>query len=208
MGGKTTIFALLERLYEPNKGKIFFDNKLISEYKLQEWRKHIGYVTQESPIIDGTILDNILYGTKGDFTKEQIDSVLEKTYLKREIEDFSKGIHTEVGEKGMRLSAGQRQRIAIARVILRDPKLLLLDEATSNLDSHSEEVVKKTLDNLMREKTSLVIAHRLSTILSADNIIILEDGRISGSGTHKDLYEMHPLYRRLVDLQFDLSEVK
>ncbi|MED4524861.1 ABC transporter ATP-binding protein [Bacillus velezensis] len=206
--GKTTIFSLLERLYEPKNGGIFLNNKLISEYELQEWRKQIGYVTQETPIIDGTILDNILYGTKGDFTKEQIDSVLERTYLKKDVGGFSKGIHTEVGEKGMKLSAGQRQRIAIARVILRDPKLLLLDEATSNLDSHSEEIIKKTLDYLMGEKTSLVIAHRLSTILTADNIIILENGRVSGSGTHKDLYEMHPLYKRLVDLQFDLSEVK
>lgn len=199
--GKTTIFSLLERFYSPTEGSIQIGETNIAEISLMDWRKAIGYVSQESPIMSGTIKDNICYGLQRDVSDEEVRDAAALANAARFIEQLSNGYETEVGERGIKLSGGQRQRIAIARALLRNPKLLLLDEATSNLDSESEVLVQHALKNLMAGRTTLIIAHRLSTVIEADNIIVVQDGSITGKGTHQSLMETHGLYQKLVNQQ-------
>lgn len=196
--GKTTIFSLLERFYEPTQGKIVLGDTSIEEIPLEKWREGIGYVLQESPVMSGTIRSNLIYGLPRQVTDEQIVEAARLANAASFIESMPDGYETEIGERGINLSGGQRQRIAIARALLRDPKLLLLDEATSNLDSESEALVQEALANLMRGRTTLIIAHRLSTVIGADHIIFLEKGVITGQGTHAELMEQHELYRKFV----------
>lgn len=196
--GKTTIFSLLERFYEPTQGKIVLGDTSIEEIPLEKWREGIGYVLQESPVMSGTIRSNLIYGLPRQVTDEQIVEAARLANAASFIESMPDGYETEIGERGINLSGGQRQRIAIARALLRDPKLLLLDEATSNLDSESEALVQEALANLMRGRTTLIIAHRLSTVIGADHIIFLEKGVITGQGTHVELMEQHELYRKFV----------
>ncbi|MCT6925543.1 ABC transporter ATP-binding protein [Metasolibacillus sp.] len=194
-GGKTTIFSLLERFYEPTNGRISFNNKPISTFNLQAWRSNIGYVSQESPLLSGTIADNIMYGMKQQPSEEQLRAAAEAANALQFIEELPEGFATEVGERGMKLSGGQRQRIAIARALLHNPQILLLDEATSNLDSGSEIYVQEALQRLMHGRTTFIIAHRLATILHADTILFIEKGQITGQGTHEELLARHELYR-------------
>ncbi|WP_425484599.1 ABC transporter ATP-binding protein [Kroppenstedtia pulmonis] len=203
--GKTTLFSLLERFYLPSQGDIQVGDVSISEIPLNVWRRQLGYVSQESPVISGTIRDNIIYGVEEDVTEEEIYKAAEMAYAAPFIKELPHGYDTDVGERGVKLSGGQRQRIAIARALLRNPKILLLDEATSSLDSTSEYYVQKALGNLMQGRTSLVIAHRLSTVIHADQIVVLEKGKVTGTGTHDFLYREHNLYRRLADQQFASS---
>ncbi len=200
--GKTTLFALLEQFYQPTSGEILFGDTNIRDFSLASWRSLIGYVSQESPIMAGTIRDNIIYGLEVVPSDEEIERAVRLANADEFIKRLPKGLDTEVGERGVKLSGGQRQRIAIARALIKDPKILLLDEATSNLDSASEQLVQHALNRLMAGRTTLVIAHRLSTIKDADQIIVLEKGEITGIGTHEELLEKHPLYRELAERQF------
>ncbi|MED1439111.1 ABC transporter ATP-binding protein [Aeribacillus composti] len=199
--GKTTIFSLIERFYQPTNGAIKLGNTDIREFPLFEWRQQIGYVSQESPIMSGTIRENICYGLNRTVSEEEVRKAAQLANVDEFIEQMQDGYETEVGERGIKLSGGQRQRIAIARALLRNPKILLLDEATSNLDSNSEQKVQNALLHLMKNRTTFVIAHRLSTIINADLIIVLENGKITGQGTHDELLQSHPLYQKLVSQQ-------
>ncbi|MDM5356679.1 ABC transporter ATP-binding protein [Peribacillus sp. ACCC06369] len=205
--GKTTLFSLFERFYKPQQGSISIGGKSINDFTLLSWRSQIGYVSQESPIVSGTIRDNICYGIDRDITDEELNQVAKMAYADQFISELPNGYDTEVGERGMKLSGGQRQRIAIARAFLRNPKILMLDEATSSLDSKSEKVVQQALNELMKGRTTIVIAHRLSTVVGSDQIIFLEKGKITGSGTHKELYKTHSLYREFAEQQLNKLEL-
>jgi len=204
--GKTTLFSLIEQFYQPMKGNILYGNDPITSFSLKSWRKRIGYVSQESPIYSGTILDNIKYGLDQDVSMEKVEEVAKMAFAHEFISQLPNGYETEVGERGIKLSGGQRQRIAIARALLRDPEILMLDEATSSLDSQSEIMVQNALNNLMKGRTTLVIAHRLSTVVDADQIIFLEKGRVTGIGTHEQLFQKHELYRRFAKQQLRIQE--
>ncbi|MFJ7367371.1 ABC transporter ATP-binding protein [Peribacillus frigoritolerans] len=205
--GKTTLFSLFERFYKPQEGSISIGGTSINDFTLLSWRSQIGYVSQESPIVSGTIRDNICYGIDRDITDEELNQVAKMAYADQFISELPNGYDTEVGERGMKLSGGQRQRIAIARAFLRNPKILMLDEATSSLDSKSEKVVQQALNDLMKGRTTIVIAHRLSTVIGSDQIIFLEKGKITGSGTHKELYNTHSLYREFAEQQLHKLEL-
>jgi len=207
-GGKTTIFSLIERFYQPDSGIIRIGGVQIPDLDLSLWRSQIGYVSQDSPVMTGTIRDNIGYGVGREVTDEEVRQAASMANANRFIEKLPDSYDTEVGERGVKLSGGQRQRIAIARAILRDPQILLLDEATSNLDSESEQLVQHAIKNLMKGRTTLIIAHRLSTVIEADQLLVIEDGQITGRGTHQQLVESHKLYKKLAtqQLQLDTSE--
>lgn len=200
-GGKTTIFSLIERFYLPTAGEISIGGTPIANIALSDWRKRIGYVSQESPLLSGTILDNIAYGLDIRPSLEEVRRAAEAANALRFIEEMADDFETLVGERGMKLSGGQRQRIAIARALLHDPEILLLDEATSNLDSGSEAHVQEALQRLMEGRTTLIIAHRLSTVIDADQLVFLEAGQITGIGTHNELIDSHPLYREFAEGQ-------
>ena len=204
--GKTTIFSLLERFYNTTDGTIALGPDAIDSLPLLQWRAGIGYVLQESPLMSGTVRSNLLYGLSRPVSDAEIAEAVRQANATF-IEQFPQGYDTEVGERGVKLSGGQRQRIAIARALLRDPELLLLDEATSNLDSESESLVQEALNNLMRGRTTLIIAHRLSTVIGADRIIFLEEGAVTGQGTHEELLATHPLYRKFVEQQMQKKTV-
>ncbi|UKS25818.1 ABC transporter ATP-binding protein/permease [Paenibacillus sp. HWE-109] len=204
--GKTTMFSLLERFYTPQQGAISLGDEGIDQFSLISWRSQIGYVSQESPLIAGTIRDNICYGLQHDVSMEELQRASKMAYADAFIDELPQKYDTEVGERGIKLSGGQRQRIAIARALLRDPKILMLDEATSSLDSKSEVVVQQALQNLMQGRTTLVIAHRLSTVVDADQIIFLDKGVVTGSGTHQQLVESHEMYREFAAQQLQLQE--
>lgn len=201
-GGKSTIFSLLERYYQPSSGKITIGDENINEISLMDWRSQIGYVSQDSAIMAGTIRDNLTYGSSQEYTDDELWTVLKLASADDFVQEMDKKLNTEVGERGIKVSGGQKQRLAIARAFLRDPKILMLDEATASLDSESESKVQAALDKLMKNRTTLVIAHRLSTILDADTIYFVDHGQISGSGSHKELMEKVPLYREYVKIQF------
>ncbi|WP_377890627.1 ABC transporter ATP-binding protein [Alkalihalobacillus sp. R86527] len=203
--GKTTTFSLIERFYVPQKGAISLGETTITEFSLQSWRNQIGYVSQESPLIAGTIRENILYGLESSISDEVLKQAAEQAYALPFIMELPNGFDTEIGERGIKLSGGQRQRIAIARAIVRDPSILLLDEATSSLDSTSEVQVQKALNNLMKDRTTIVIAHRLSTVVHADQILVMEDGKVIETGTHDELMKNDSLYFKLAQQQFQLE---
>ncbi|HSI66086.1 MAG TPA: ABC transporter ATP-binding protein [Planococcus sp. (in: firmicutes)] len=202
-GGKTTIFGLIERFYEPVSGRILMGDVPISNISMASWRDQIGYVSQESAMMGGTIRANLIYGLPDSesITDEQLWQVARMAYAEQFIKEFPSGLDTEVGERGVKLSGGQRQRIAIARAFLRDPKILMMDEATASLDSQSEGIVQQALSRLMEGRTTFVIAHRLSTIVDADKIVFIENGRVTGMGTHRELNKTHMLYREFAERQ-------
>ncbi len=202
-GGKTTMFGLLERFYEPTAGEIRIGQTPINELSLASWRSQIGYVSQESAMMAGTIRENLCYGLKNPekIADERLWEVAKMAYADQFIEKFPKGLDTEVGERGVKLSGGQRQRIAIARAFLRDPKILMMDEATASLDSQSESIVQEALTRLMEGRTTFVIAHRLSTIVDANKIVFIEKGQVTGIGTHHELIQSHELYREFAEQQ-------
>ncbi|EMW6331642.1 ABC transporter ATP-binding protein [Enterococcus faecalis] len=205
-GGKSTIFSLIERFYEPTEGQIKFGDIDIKDIKLSDYRRQIGFVSQDSAIMAGTIRDNLTYGLAENFSDEQLWDVLELAYARKFVEEMPDKLNTEVGERGVKISGGQRQRIAIARAFLRNPKILMLDEATASLDSESEMKVQEALSNLMKGRTTLVIAHRLSTIVDADSIYFVEKGKVTGSGKHDELVSKHKTYAKYVSKQFKVTE--
>ncbi|EUJ20647.1 putative ABC transporter ATP binding protein [Listeria grandensis FSL F6-0971] len=200
-GGKSTLFALLERYYKTNSGEILVGNQPLNEISIHSWRSQIGYVSQESAMLSGTIRDNLCYGLDKEFSDDELWAVTKLAYADTFIAKLPNQLDTEVGERGVKLSGGQRQRIAIARAFLRDPKILMLDEATASLDSQSERIVQQALANLMEGRTTFVIAHRLSTIVNANQILFIEHGEITGRGTHSELVASHPLYATFAEQQ-------
>ena len=199
--GKTTLFSLIERFYTPSSGSIFIGNHNLKDLKIDTFRSHIGYVSQDSPVFSGSIRSNLNYGLKHELTDIEIWKGLKFAYADSFVRNFKDGLDTTLGERGTKLSGGQKQRIAIARAFLRNPDILMLDEATANLDGQSEEKIQQAIKSLMRGRTTLIIAHRLSTIVKADKIFFLENGTITGSGTHQELIRKHPLYSKYVKEQ-------
>jgi ABC-type multidrug transport system fused ATPase/permease subunit len=199
--GKSTLAQLMMRFYEPSQGKIMIGDYHIQDMPVSDWRKMVALVPQEVLLFGGSIRENIAYGKPG-ATEQEIQQAAEQAYAKEFIESFPEKWDTLVGERGVKLSGGQRQRIAIARAILKDPKFLILDEATSALDSESEKWVQSALEELMKNRTSLIIAHRLSTIRSADKIIVMESGKIVEMGSHENLMaKKQGVYQKMVKLQ-------
>ncbi|MFP3550988.1 ABC transporter transmembrane domain-containing protein [Paraburkholderia sp. SIMBA_049] len=199
--GKTTLFQLLLRFYEPQSGDILINGVSTNQVSLASLRKAIGVVLQESVIFSGSVLDNIRYGMP-DATLAQVQRAAGMAAAAGFIEELPQGYDTFLGERGVRLSGGQRQRLAIARAILKNPPILLLDEATSALDAASERLVQTALDNAALNRTTLVIAHRLATVQQADRIVVLDQGRIVAQGRHTELLQSSPLYAQLAALQF------
>ena len=201
-GGKSTIFSLIERFYQPTGGKILIGEENIENVDLAKWREQIGLVSQDAAVMPGTIRDNLTYGLRREVSDEEFWDALRMAYADGFVSEMEDQLETEIGERGIKLSGGQRQRIAIARAFLRDPKILMLDEATASLDAESEAMVQKALGDLMQGRTTLVIAHRLSTIVDADKIYFIENGTVSGAGTHQELLKTTPLYAQYVKDQF------
>ena len=201
-GGKSTIFSLIERFYKPTAGEITIGGENIDEISLENWRKQIGLVGQNSAVMPGTIRENLLYGLEREVSDDELWQALDMAYAKNFVQEMDDQLDTQIGERGIKLSGGQRQRIAIARAFLRNPKILMLDEATASLDSESEAMVQKALSSLMKDRTTLVIAHRLSTIVDADTIYFIDHGTVSGSGKHEELIKSTPLYAEYVKNQF------
>ncbi len=200
-GGKSTIAALIQRFYAPHTGHIYIDGKDINDYGLTPLRQQIAYVPQEVILFGGTIYENILYG-KPNATFEEVKAAAIKANAWDFIASFPEQFDTIVGERGIQLSGGQKQRIAIDRAVIKDPAILLLDEATSALDSESEQLVQAALEDLMKNRTSIVIAHRLSTIRNADQILVLDKGQIVEQGKHHELMQLeHGIYKTLSGLQ-------
>jgi len=203
--GKSTMAALILQFYHPQSGTILFDGKPASHYSLTDIRNQVAIVPQDVMLFGGTILENIAYGKLG-ASKEEIIKAAERANAHQFITSFPEAYDTIVGERGVKLSGGQRQRIAIARALLKNPSILILDEATSSLDSESERLVQEALEELMKNRTSIIIAHRLSTIREADKIIVLEKGTIIESGSHQELISNEQgLYRYLSGLQFEVG---
>lgn len=201
-GGKSTIFSLIERFYQPTGGKILIGEENIENVDLAKWREQIGLVSQDAAVMPGTIRDNLTYGLRREVSDEELWAALRMAYADGFVSEMEDQLETEIGERGIKLSGGQRQRIAIARAFLRDPKILMLDEATASLDAESEAMVQEALGDLMQGRTTLVIAHRLSTIVDADKIYFIENGTVSGAGTHQELLKITPLYAQYVKDQF------
>lgn len=199
--GKSTILSLIERFYEPSDGTLLYDGSPVAEYDITAWRQNIGLVPQNSPIMPGSVRDNITYGIDRLCSDDEIRAAANEAQALDFINDLPDGFDTHLIEQGMNLSGGQRQRISIARVFLSDPDFLLLDEATSSLDSETEHHIRIALDRLMQNRTNIVIAHRLSTIIHADRICLVENGKIAGIGNHQVLYEQNRTYAALVDRQ-------
>ncbi|WP_242440870.1 ABC transporter ATP-binding protein [Streptomyces sp. CB02923] len=198
--GKTTVLALIERFYEPDAGRVLLDGRDVRQWPLGELRAAIGYVEQDTPVLAGTLRDNLTLGT-ADVTDEQVARVLRLARLDTATDRLPHGLDTQVGHRGSRLSGGERQRVAIARALLRRPRLLLLDEATSQLDASNEAALRDTVTDIARRTTVLVVAHRLSTVTTADRILVMEAGRVRALGTHTELLARDSLYAELASTQ-------
>lgn len=198
--GKSTAFSLIERFYEPTSGEILLGGVPARILSRDYLRSQIGYVEQDAPVLAGSIRQNLLIGAP-DATDEQLRTVLAEVNLLAVLERDSRGLDAEVGENGIMLSGGERQRLAIARTLLAAPPILLLDESTSALDGLNEQMMRDAIDAVARNRTMIVIAHRLSTVIDSNQIIVLENGKVVGAGTHAQLLETTPLYRQLASSQ-------
>src|SRR5690606_7978647 len=184
--GKSTIAGLAATFLNPKSGTVSIDNQDLSKVNLSSYRQHLGVVLQDEFLFEGTIRENILF-PRPDATEEQLQRAVKAAYVNEFTDRFEDGLETVIGERGVKLSGGQRQRVAIARAMLADPRILILDEATSNLDTQSEAMIQKSLNELVKDRTTFVIAHRLSTIRQATRILVIEGGEIVEAGTHAEL---------------------
>ena len=195
--GKTTLLSLILRFYKPASGEIYFDGRPASEYEVSALRRRIGYVSQSTLLLSGTIMENLRYGNP-----EASENEVRRAASVAEIHEFIRGLaggyETPIGENGVHLSEGQRQRLSIARALVKDPDILIFDEPTSALDTPTEKFIFQALPALLREKTLFVVAHRLPTIQDADRVLLLDENRMVAAGTHESLWEMYPYYRSLV----------
>jgi subfamily B ATP-binding cassette protein MsbA len=203
--GKSSLINLVMAFHRPQQGRILVDGRDLASVRLNDYRRQLGVVLQDNFLFDGTVRENISY-SRPDASDEDIRVAARIAHCDEFISRFEKGYDTIVGERGVKLSGGQRQRVAIARAILADPRVLILDEATSSLDSESEALIQDGLRKLRAGRTTFVIAHRLSTIRSADQILVMDGGRIVERGTHRQLLEIGGLYRRLYEKQRGLEE--
>ena len=199
-GGKSTLAGLVLAFYQPLGGRIHVDGRDLATLRLSDYRAHLGVVLQDNFLFDGTIAENVLF-SRPDATRAEVEAVCRAAHCEEFVSRFEKGYDTIVGERGVKLSGGQRQRVAIARALLADPRILVLDEATSMLDSESEALIQEGLQRLRQSRTTFVIAHRLSTIRSADQILVVEKGRIAERGTHAELLKLGGRYRELYERQ-------
>lgn len=200
--GKTTLAGLLPRFYSYSEGHIFLDGRELADYRLGNLRSHIALVSQDIVLFNDTVAGNIAYGALADASRQEIEEAARVAHAMEFIEDLPEQLDTMVGERGSLLSGGQKQRVAIARALLKDAPILILDEATSALDSKSERAIQEALAEVVKHRTTLVIAHRLSTIENADQVIVLEKGRVIESGTHEELLHRGQAYARLYQTQF------
>jgi subfamily B ATP-binding cassette protein MsbA len=198
--GKSTIAGLAATFLNPNSGQVLLDGMDLSKVSLNSYRRHLGVVLQDDFLFEGTIRENILF-PRPDATEEQLLSAVNGAYVNEFTDRFEEGLDTVIGERGVKLSGGQKQRISIARALLADPKIIILDEATSNLDTESESFIQKSLDVLMKNRTTFVIAHRLSTIRQADQILVIENGHITERGKHDELLKSEGRYHELYTYQ-------
>ena len=204
--GKSTLFDLIQRFYDPGSGEIIIGGMSLKDFKLDDLRQRIGVVRQQLTIFSGTVQHNIAYGLPS-ASQEEIEAAAKAAQAHDFITSLPNGYKTDIGEQGGALSGGQCQRIAIARVFLKDPDILLLDEATSSLDAESEHGINRALSKLMKGRTTLIIAHRLATVMHADKIVLVDNGQMIGEGSHEQLISQSPLYRRLSALQFDKTSM-
>lgn len=204
--GKSTLFNILLKLHSDYEGEINYDGTSINSIDVQTWRENISYVPQGNNIISGTILDNVIYGTKKILCMNEIVEKCKNSNIYSFIQETDKGFLTKTGENGILLSGGQRQRISFARALLKNSNIYLLDEFSSNLDSETERLLVDNISSLLAPKTTIIIAHRMSTIVNADRIIFMEKGKITGEGSHKNLYSSHKLYKLYVDSQNIFNE--
>ncbi len=198
--GKTTIAGLAATFIQPTSGRITLDGHDLKEVDLASFRKHLGVVLQDDFLFEGTIRENILF-PRPDAGEERLQKAVQAAYVDEFTDRFEAGLDTVIGERGVKLSGGQRQRVAIARAILANPKVIILDEATSNLDTESEALIQRSLQELMKDRTTFVIAHRLSTIRQADRILVIEKGQVVESGTHAELIAKEGRYFDLYTYQ-------
>ena len=198
--GKSTTLSLIERFYEPDAGRILLDGQPVAELDRSVLRAQLGYVEQDAPVLAGSIRQNLLIGSP-DATDEQLRDVLEQVNLTDVLERHDQGLDAQVGENGIMLSGGERQRLAIARTLLSAPPILLLDESTSSLDGLNEQRMREAIDAVAKNRTLIVIAHRLSTVVDSDQIIVMENGKVIGTGTHSELVKSTPLYKDLAKHQ-------
>ncbi len=199
--GKSTVIGMIPRLYDVTGGSVAVAGTDVRDFDLAYLRTNIGIVTQDTYLFNGTILENLLYAKPGAAMKE-IENACKTANIYDFINSLPDKFNTLVGNRGLKLSGGEKQRVSIARVVLKNPKILILDEATSSLDSISENLIQSALNNVMSGRTSIVIAHRLSTVIAADKIMVLENGVITETGTHDELLLKSDKYRLLYETQF------
>jgi ABC-type multidrug transport system fused ATPase/permease subunit len=198
--GKTTLLSLILRFYKPSAGEIYFDGRPATDYELSSLRRRIGYVSQSALLLSGTIRENLLYGNP-EAGEEEIVGAATVADIHDFIESLAEGYETEIGEKGVNLSEGQKQRLSLARVLVKDPDILVLDEPTAALDSQTEKTIFQSLPSIIKSKTLFVVAHRLSTIMHSHRIFLLDQKRLVAIGTHESLMESNDYYRSIVSHQ-------